>query len=70
MHFEGKPPNLMTVNYSRYMVQRNPVWLINPLTHIGPLTDPKTKLARKLALYACLCMNGCNMKTKRPTEKL
>ena len=26
--------------------------------------------AIKLALYACLCINGYNMKTKRPTGKL
>ena len=48
---------------------------INPLTHIVQLTDLKTECtlitkARKLALYACLCVNGYNMITKRPTEKL
>ena len=26
--------------------------------------------ARKLALYTWLCINGCNMKAKRPKEKL
>ena len=39
------------------------------------LTGPKTECTlvakgRKLALYACLCINGYNRKTKRPKEKL
>ena len=50
-------------------------YLLDPLTCIGLLTGPKTEctlitLARKLALYACFCINGCNIKTERPTEKL
>ena len=41
----------------------------NPLTHIGPLTGPKTECtqitwARKLVLYTGLCINGYNMKLK------
>ena len=51
------------------------VLLINPLTHIVQLTGIKIECtlitkARKLALYVRLCINGYDMKTKRPTEKL
>ena len=28
------------------------------------------RMSQKTGLYACLCMNSYNMKTKRPTEKL
>ena len=49
--------------------------VLNPFTRMVSLTFkcPKTECtliakARKLALYACLCINDYNMKTKRPTE--
>ena len=44
---------------------------LNPLTCMVPITSPKTKcMLITLALYACLCIKGYNMKTKRPTENL
>ena len=49
--------------------------MFNHLTYMVPLTGPKTKCtliakARKLALYTWFCINGYNMKTKRPTEEI
>ena len=51
--------------------------VLNPFTCMVSLTFkcPKTECAliakaRKLALYACLCINGYNMKTTLATEKL
>ena len=50
-----------------YLIMR-----LYPLTHMVLLTDPKTEcilIAKaRLALYTCLCINGYNMKTKKPTE--
>ena len=49
--------------------------VLNPFTCMVSLTFkcPKTERAliakaRTLDLYACLCINCCNMKTKRLTE--
>ena len=51
------------------------IMLLNPLIHNLQLTGLKTVSqlianARKLVLYASLCINCHNMKTEKPTEKL
>ena len=65
-----KSDPMLAVHFIREAISR-----LSPLSHNLQLTGLKTiclvvSNARKLGLYACLCINFHNMKTKRPTEKL